>query len=82
MKAVRSISSKEKTHDISKLGRSKSKNPDSAELALCLGHGEELPMRSEENQAAVTSLEPKEERLSRGREQSAVSNDSAGSSEM
>lgn len=82
MKAVMSISSKEKIHDISKLGRSKSKNPGSAELTLCLGHGKELPMRSEENQAGVTSLEPNEERISRRREQSAVSNDSAGSSEM
>lgn len=38
-------------------------------------------MRSEENQAGVTSLEPNEEKISRRREQSAVSNDSAGSSE-
>lgn len=33
MKAVMSISNKEKTHDISNLGRSKSKNPGSAELS-------------------------------------------------
>lgn len=43
--------------------------------ALCLGHGKKLPVRSEENQVGVTSLEPNEERKAR-REQSAVSNDS------
>lgn len=41
-----------------------------------------LPVRSEERRASVTLLKPNEERISRGKEQPTVSNDSNGSSKM